>query len=295
MIDGATLALALGAGLVAALNPCGFALLPAYLSLLVLDEQPSRPVAVTRALRATTAMTAGFAAVFALFGLAVAPVASSVQQYLPAFTVVLGIALALAGAWVLAGRSITVPQLGRRGTEAPPLTGSISSMAGFGASYAVASLGCTIAPFLAVVVTAFRAGSIGEGLLAFLAYAIGMGLVVGTASVAVALARSGLIGRLRALSGALARVGGALLLVSGAYVAWYGAWELTVFHAGAGSDPFVDAAGELQRVLADTAQGIGAGGFLLALSALVVTGVLLRRRSAPKGRSRDDRNLESPR
>ena len=31
------LALALGAGMVAAINPCGFALLPAYLSLFVLS------------------------------------------------------------------------------------------------------------------------------------------------------------------------------------------------------------------------------------------------------------------
>ena len=37
--DGA-LTLALGAGVVAALNPCGFALLPAYLTLFVLDDQP---------------------------------------------------------------------------------------------------------------------------------------------------------------------------------------------------------------------------------------------------------------
>jgi len=80
-------ALALGAGLVAAVNPCVFALLPVYLSLFVLDEEPSRTVAVGRALRATAAMTAGFAGVFALFGLAIAPVASSVQQYLPGFTV----------------------------------------------------------------------------------------------------------------------------------------------------------------------------------------------------------------
>lgn len=295
MIDGAALALALGAGVVAALNPCGFALLPAYLSLLVLDEQPSRPVAVARALRAAAAMTAGFAAVFALFGLAVAPVASSVQQYLPAFTIGLGAALAVAGAWVLAGRSITVPRLRRRSMASRPLTGSISSMSGFGASYAVASLGCTIAPFLAVVVTAFRAGSIGEGLLAFLAYALGMGLVVGTASVAVALARSGLIGRLRALGGALTRLGGALLLAAGAYVAWYGAWELRVFHAGAGSDPVVDAAGGLQRWLADTAQAVGAGGFLLALAGLVLAGTLLRRRSAPKAHSRQDRTTDSQR
>ncbi|MEW2635300.1 cytochrome c biogenesis protein CcdA [Streptomyces sp. NPDC048389] len=82
------LALALAAGMLAAVNPCGFALLPAYLSLLVLgDDTPTRAAAVTRALSATAAMTAGFAAVFALFGLAIAPVAGQVQQHLPWFTI----------------------------------------------------------------------------------------------------------------------------------------------------------------------------------------------------------------
>ncbi|MEV1144506.1 hypothetical protein AB0I76_12585, partial [Micromonospora sp. NPDC049799] len=33
--------LALGAGLLAAVNPCGFALLPAYLSMLVLGDGPA--------------------------------------------------------------------------------------------------------------------------------------------------------------------------------------------------------------------------------------------------------------
>ena len=60
-----TLGLALGAGLVAAVNPCGFALLPAYLSMFVLEEHRQRSVAVVRALRATAALTLGFAAVFA--------------------------------------------------------------------------------------------------------------------------------------------------------------------------------------------------------------------------------------
>jgi cytochrome c-type biogenesis protein len=81
-----TVGLALGAGLVAAVNQCGFALLPAYLSMFVLEEHPQRSVAVVRALRATASMTAGFAAVFAVFGLAIAPVAGSVQRYLPGFT-----------------------------------------------------------------------------------------------------------------------------------------------------------------------------------------------------------------
>lgn len=91
-------ALALAAGMLAAVNPCGFALLPAYLSLLVVgDDSPSRKVAVGRAIAATVAMTAGFAAVFGLFGLAIAPAAGQVQQHLPWFTIVLGLTLLAAG------------------------------------------------------------------------------------------------------------------------------------------------------------------------------------------------------
>jgi cytochrome c-type biogenesis protein len=262
-MDQGSLALALGAGLVAAVNPCGFALLPAYLSLILLDDQPTRVRAVLRALRATAAMTAGFAGVFLLFGLAIAPVASWVLRYLPGFTVVLGLALAALGLWVLAGRSLPVPRPGRGGGR--PLTGGFWSMTGFGASYAVASLGCTIAPFLAVVVTAFRAGSTVDGVALFLAYALGMGAVVGAAAVASALARGVLTGKVRRLGPVLGRLGGGLLLVAGAYVAWYGAWELRVLHGTAGRDPVVDAASEVQQRLVDVVQTVGAGGFAVLL------------------------------
>lgn len=276
-----TLALALGAGLVAAVNPCGFALLPVYLSLFVLDERPPRTVAVARALRATAAMTMGFAAVFAVFGLAIAPVAGSVQRYLPWFTVVLGLLIVAAGLWVAAGRALPGLRLGRLAApgRGRPVTASVGSMAGFGASYAVASLGCTIAPFLAVVVTAFRSGSTTEGVALFLAYAAGMGLVVGTAAVAVALARTGLLTRVRRSGAVLARVAGILMVVAGGYVAWYGAWELRVLEAGAGPDPVVDAAARLQQWLASTAEWVGAGGFALGLLALVAVGLFLRGRA----------------
>ena len=289
--DGA-LTLALGAGVVAALNPCGFALLPAYLSLFVLDDQPTRRTAVTRALRATAAMTAGFAAVFVVFGLAIAPVADGIQQYLPGFTVLLGLLVAAAGVWVLTGRRLPALQLRRR-RGGRPVTASVGSMTAFGASYAVASLGCTIAPFLAVVVTAFRGGSTAQGMVLFLAYAAGMGLVVGTAAVAVGLARTGFVSRIRATGRFLPRLSGALLLVAGGYVAWYGAWELRVLHAGAGTDVVVDAAGRLQRWLAGNAQTLGALGFVAVLVFLVLIATLPHRRN-PSGsaNSRPQRERE---
>lgn len=249
-LDASSAGLALGAGMLAAVNPCGFALLPAYLTVFVLDGQaPSPAAAVARALRATTALTVGFAGVFLAFGLLVLPVAASVQAYLPAFTVALGLTLAVAGGWVAAGRKLPSPRLPRRraSTSAGRLTASWKAMIAFGASYAVASLGCTLAPFLAVVLTSFHASDPMAGLALFATYAAGMGLTVGTAAVAVALARGGFVASMRRASSAIPRIAGGVLLVTGLYVAWYGLWELRVLHFGAGGDPVVDAAAHVHR------------------------------------------------
>ena len=99
--------LAFAAGLVAALNPCGFAMLPAYL-LLVVRGQPhdARSVpwaAVGRALAATVGMALGFMAVFGSFGALTISAASTVQRYLPYGTVVIGVVLVALGVWLLIG------------------------------------------------------------------------------------------------------------------------------------------------------------------------------------------------
>ena len=91
-MDQNLVALAFAAGMVAALNPCGFAMLPAYLALVVNGDDPGRSRAVGRALAATAAMALGFLTVFGLFGLLTLSVASTVQQYAPYLTVVVGIA-----------------------------------------------------------------------------------------------------------------------------------------------------------------------------------------------------------
>jgi cytochrome c-type biogenesis protein len=244
-----SLALALAAGMLAAVNPCGFALLPAYLSILVLgDDSPGAARAVGRAVTLTAWMTIGFIAVFGVFGLVVSPVASQVQQYLPWFTVAFGVVVAAAGAWLVAGRELPRLRLGAGSGAA--VTRSAPAMVGFGVSYAVASLTCSIAPFLALVVTSFRAGSTGEGVLLYVAYGVGMGLLVGLAAVAVALARRGLVTGLRRTGRWVPRAGGVLLLVVGAYVAWYGVWELRVLGGDDPADPIIEAAARIQRTLA---------------------------------------------
>jgi cytochrome c biogenesis protein CcdA len=264
--------LAVSAGMVAALNPCGFALLPAYLSLLVLDrDAPSRAVALTRAVTSAAALTAGFVAVFVVFGLAVAPVAGLIQRHAPWFTVGFGVALVGLGGWLLAGHEL--PAVARLVGRAPALRRSAAPMVAFGAAYALASLSCTIGPFLAIVVSSLRAGSIAAGASLFVTYAAGMGLVVGTAAIAVAMARTSLFARIRGLTRVVSRAGGAVVALTGAYVAYYGWYELRLLRGADPADPVITGAGRVQGWLAGATDRLGVVGFAVVFAVLVAGAV----------------------
>jgi cytochrome c-type biogenesis protein len=266
-MTGAELALALGAGMLAAVNPCGFALLPAYLSLLVLDdENSSRWAAVGRALVLTAAMTAGFVAVFGVFGLVISPIASAVQRYLPWVTVAVGSALLAGGIWLLAGRSLPTFGFSPRG---PKISRRLVSVVAFGAAYALASLTCSIAPFLALVVASFRTSSVLEGMALFIAYALGMGLLVGTAAVAVALANSSLINRMRRAGRYVPALAGILMIIVGGYVGYYGWWEIRVLRGAPPEDPVIEAAAAVQQAVSSGVAALGAGGLVVTLLALL--------------------------
>ncbi|MCW2900020.1 MAG: hypothetical protein JWO67_2285 [Streptosporangiaceae bacterium] len=236
--------LALAAGLVAAFNPCGFALLPSYLALLVAEPGAG---GVWRALRLSAAMTAGFVTVFGLFGLVVSVLTASIQGYLPWATMVIGIVLILLGGRLLTGRELVL-RLPRLRTAHP--SGSLAALYGYGCSYAVASLSCTAAPFLAVTGMVSGSGGVLRGLSAFVAYGLGMGVVVGLLSMMVALARQAVVARTRRLLPYVSRASGGLLVVAGGYVAYYGWYEWRLNAGAAADDPVIATATELQGIVA---------------------------------------------
>lgn len=258
----ATLLLALTAGMLGAVNPCGFAVLPAYLSLI--DS-------VRRAVLCSLALTLGYVLVFGAFGLFLTPFESALMPRLPWLTLALGLLGALGGAWLLSGRSL--PALPIR-APAP------KSMVLFGMAYAVASLGCAIGPFLALVVSSVSAASI----LPFFAYALGMGLVVTATALAVALLRTSLVTRLRRFSSTAPRLGGLVLLASSLYVAYYGWYGSDLHHVG--HDPLVNAATSVQQHLAAWVASAGPLGWSAALAALALGATLGRLRT--RARSRPD-------
>ena len=246
-------------------------MLPAYLTLVVRGQDGNQVSALTRALAATAAMAVGFVMVFGIFGLMTVSVAAAIQPYLPFATVLIGIALVALGSWLLLGRELTmlVPNpLARSGRWAP--TARIESMFGYGVSYALASLSCTIGPFLAVTGASITHGSVVERLSIYLAYAAGLSLIVGVLAIAAALASSAVVDRMRRTLPYISRISGALLIVVGLYVGYYGLYEIRLFHAnGNPNDPLIAAVGWLQGTVAGWVHQHGAWPWVLALALLV--------------------------
>lgn len=276
--------LAFGAGLVAALNPCGFALLPAYLLLVVRGERPTtQPVhegaltglaAIGRALAATAGMALGFVTVFGVFGALTISAASAVQRYLPYVTVLIGIVLVALGIWLLSGRELTVLTPTSLGGRWAP-TVRLGSMYGYGVSYAIASLSCTVGPFLAVTAASLRGGSILGSTAVYLAYVAGLSLVVGVLAVAAASAGSTLADRMRRILPFVNRISGALLVLVGLYVGYYGLYEVRLFDAhGNPQDSVIATAGRLQGLLAGWVHQHGGWPWVLTFAVLVLGAVV---------------------
>src|SRR5690349_5826502 len=231
-MDQALVSLAFAAGLVAALNPCGFAMLPAYLVLVVRGEGTTSTAlaAIARALAATVGMGLGFLTVFGLFGALTISAGATVQQYLPYLVVAIGIVLVALGIWLLSGRELTLLTRGLPGGRSAP-TARLGSMYGYGVSYAIASLSCTVGPFLAVTAAGLRRGSLIGSASIYLAYIAGLTLVVGVLAVAAALATSAVVNRLRRILPYVNRISGALLVLVGLYVGYYALYELRLHTA----------------------------------------------------------------
>lgn len=212
----------------ATVNPCGFALLPAYLAyyLGMTEEDPAlappRRSGAARAALVGASMTAGFLVVFGTVGLVWSSISSVVAERLPWVTAVMGVLLVGLGLAMLLGfqPSTRLPKLVVAKGDV-----QVRSMFLFGISYAVASLSCTIPLFVGLLGASFE-NSFASGLAGFIAYGLGMGALVTVLTVAVAFARDGLILKLRRLMPYVTRISGGLLVVAGAVVAWYG-WAET--------------------------------------------------------------------
>jgi hypothetical protein len=176
--------------------------------------------------------------------------------------------------WLLAGRELTALTPRPLAVRWAP-TMRLGSMYGYGVSYALASLSCTVGPFLAVTGAGLRGGSIVGSVAIYLAYIAGLTLVVGVLAVAVATASSALTDRIRRLLPFVSRISGAVLVLVGLYVGYYGLFELRLI-TGASVNPqdvVITTAGRVQGVLAGWVYQHGVWPWAVALLVLVLGGL----------------------
>lgn len=251
-MDVAVLTAALTAGMLAAFNPCGFALLPGYLGLFLSDsDAQSSGGTVRRALRVSGSMTAGFITVFTIIGILITTLAWQITAYTPYLTVIVGPLLIALGLYLSSGRELKlrIPRM-RGKVGASPL-----GMFMYGMTYAAVSLSCTLPIFLVAVVGATRTANFGAGLVTVIAYGLGMGLVITTLTFAVALARDGFVSRSRGFVRYVNRISGVLLILAGAYLTWYGYAEILVLNGDPTAtlpDVGSDVAGALTALIAES-------------------------------------------
>ena len=218
---------AFGAGIVAAVNPCGFAMLPAYLSLYLGNqeegfEKKSPARRELRALAIGAVVSAGFVLLFGLAGVVVSAGGSALLGTMPWVGGVIGAALILMGAWMLAGRTFYTGAFERfaaRGGD--PKAMGIRGFFLFGLAYGLASLSCTLPVFLAVMGGSLTAGSFASGAGQFASYGLGMTSVLIVLTLALALFKGGVVSRLRSITPYVQPISAVLLLVAGAYIIYY--------------------------------------------------------------------------
>jgi len=212
--------LSFGSGLLAAVNPCGFVLLPTYLMyfLGVSGRPGTQRSTVRRALLVSAALSAGFMTIFVIVGGISRLFTDWLNQNAKYVALLIGIALVLLGVAMLFGYRLpfSTPKLdtGKRDQ-------TVVSMYVFGLAYAVASIGCTLGPFSATVLGTIDTDGFFQGIIAVLLYGAAMSLLITTLTVTLALAHGGLLKSLRTGMKYVEIASAIVMILSGLYLTWY--------------------------------------------------------------------------
>ena len=188
MID-APIGLAFAAGLVATVNPCGFAMLPAYLSYFMglegADEDEKTNAGVGQALKVGAIVSLGFLVVFGTTGLLINAGVRSIIDWIPYVALGVGVLMVFLGIAMFRGYQLSIGFLKVQGGTSSRDNKSVFT---FGVSYALASLSCTLPVFLSVVVGSIASANFISGFLTYIAYGLGMSALLMALTLAVAFA-----------------------------------------------------------------------------------------------------------
>ena len=222
----APLGFAFAAGMVSTVNPCGFAMLPAYLGLYLGSGESHNKISpmshMAKALLIGMVVTSGFIILFGTAGIVIALGIRSIIGYIPWLGLSIGIVLTFMGAWLITGGSIysrfaadVASKLG------DPTEVTIKGYFVFGLSYGIASLSCTLPIFLSVTGITFTDGSPRASIAAFVMYGAGMGAVIIFMTLGMAIVKEATVGLIKKFIWIVQPMSTVMLILAGSYIFFY--------------------------------------------------------------------------
>ncbi len=241
-------------GVMAAVNPCGFVLLPTYLVYylgLELGEQNDRGTVLRRALTVGTSVSAGFVGLFLIVGIISRAFTTVIRDNAKYAAVVIGIILVAMGIAMFFGWKppIAQPDVSMKRKR------TVWNMALFGVVYAIASIGCTIGLLISTILGSVGRHGFVSGVLSIVLYGLGMGLLVTSLTVALAFARVGFVKSLKRSFAWFDKISAGLVTLTGLYLTWY--WLGAINDRG--SDAVISRVERWQTNVANFLQDLGAG------------------------------------
>lgn len=225
MVNFALVSLAFSAGLISFVNPCGFALLPVYITYYFKNEGLEKSFFLRRIFAGLIfglMVSLGFATVFSLIGVIVSYIGRGLLKYVGWFDLSIGIMLIIIGFIYLfnLNKLINLSKLTIIGEKlkANKLNNKYASFFLYGMGFAIASLGCTLPIFLLVVTTAIQQTGIFNGIVIFLIYSAGMSFFMILFSIAVAFSKTIIEKTLKKWTPYIYKLGAIIVITAGVYL-----------------------------------------------------------------------------
>ncbi|MBI2847104.1 MAG: cytochrome c biogenesis protein CcdA [Chloroflexi bacterium] len=216
---------AFAAGMVSSVNPCGFFMLPVYISYHLGTEETGfyelHPTyRVLKALMLGLVATLGFVVLFASIGAIISAGGRWLVTFFPYAGIVIAVVMIGLGLWLLiTRRTLGFMAAASRVSVTPER--NLWNVFLFGIGYAISSLCCTLPIFLVVVVTSLASRGLLDSFGQFIGYAMGMGAILVAVTIGAALFRGTVASWLRGAIPYVHRVSALLLVGAGAYLIYY--------------------------------------------------------------------------
>lgn len=205
-------------GMLAFSAPCSVALLPAYIISFITRnaEQSSKARQISRGLKLAGLSILGILVIYLIAGIVVVVASNIIREYMKWVAISLGGVVIVLGLLMLLGKDVSLSFHLQQKTYKSEYAEAFF----FGVAYAIGALGCLFPLFIVVATQAMGVPSV-QGASYFLAYFLGISILMLTTIFLAIIAQNALLRYLRKIIPYVTRISGALLIFAGIYIIRY--------------------------------------------------------------------------